>query len=392
MNAFERQRSKLLVASFVILVLAATASTAVQAGKPAPPPPPTPPPPVHYEVLWLAPILPANAFTALNDINDSLLAVGTEGFSGTSTTYRALIVDVALGAPLLAEYLQDKVTNLPTAWSLETASCITNDGLVAGRYRTTAGVGVYVCDTNSGTVVPVVRPEDLFAWVNGMDMNERGDVLIQYGPGGGPPWLYAVGVRQADRSYQLRFLDGEIPGLAEATGINTAGQVVGRLDSGAGFVYSLADGSLRTFQTTTSAGVRSRINDAGIVAHTNLKRKDYAARYDTNTSKNEFLTTTRPSLSRAINNGGQICGSLESTVRDKPNTGFIYVNNSDPTKRFWSLNDLVDPQDPIWFSGDSWVDSCVPNALNDLLLTGFPFIVGAKGSMSLGFVLVPMSQ
>ena len=68
-------------------------------------------------------------------------------------------------APLLAEYLEDKVINLPTAWSLETASGITNDGLVAGRYRTTAGVGVYVCDTNSGTVVSVVRPEDLNAWV-----------------------------------------------------------------------------------------------------------------------------------------------------------------------------------------------------------------------------------
>ena len=97
MNPFERQMSKLLVARFAILVVAATASTAVQAGKPAPPPPPTPPP-VHYEVLWLAPILPANAFTALNDINDSLMAVGTEGFSGTSMMYRALIVDVSLGA------------------------------------------------------------------------------------------------------------------------------------------------------------------------------------------------------------------------------------------------------------------------------------------------------
>ena len=57
-----------------------------------------------------------------------------------------------------------------------------------------------------------------------MDMNESGDVLIQYGPGGGPLSLYAVGVRQEDGSYQSRFWDNEIPGLADATGINTAGQ------------------------------------------------------------------------------------------------------------------------------------------------------------------------
>ncbi|MHB0955494.1 MAG: hypothetical protein ACYC0X_03865 [Pirellulaceae bacterium] len=373
MNSFMSQRSKLRVAGFTFLVLAAAASTTVQAGKPAPP---ATPPPVHYGIQFWT--WPQGDGAQINQMNTYGQVVG-KCWNGNGTgEVHGFLYDPLTNPATAIDVNTCDISGIPPGLMIGTATGINDLGIIVGcllpegsAIDGSVRIG-YVLDT---TVTPFVLellpdPEgsQYFSWVR---INNFGDILMSCRKDNGRYTAYIYRWRPDGTDGTIIPLNLEItaPGVYMSNSTQVALQVDDGSSGGAACRWSPLTGMLEPLGGT-STNVHG-INFSGTVCGRTTAKppkgpsNDYPFRY---TNSLEVLYG-QTGMAWAINSDSDLFVHRAGfSIKS-----YVYQN---ALKSFYDVDSLIDPSDPnaaLWSSKGSVTAVDMNDRLGD---TGFGQLVG----------------
>jgi hypothetical protein len=319
-------------------------------------------------------------------------AVGSQTIGGIT---QAVTIDVATGTVTdLYALLQP---DIPVSWQLTSARGSTDLGRIAGEAIDSSGNRVlYVYDPAD---TPRFQPVGVGfgSRISYRDMNDAGDLLFAQN-GSSNSYLYI--------DPQTIALDSALmqPGDCACIGpqaVNNGRVIAGNRDLGSTSSYvhnyiTIATTNIASFFEATE------INNTGtVVGSGSLSNKGHPIRVAMKYASGVKTPLTNLSSDAVdINDAGQVAGRINATNRSIA-TAFLY----DPTRGFWSLNDLIQDtaqDEAYWTNGASLSVSLSVQGMSEPTSSGYPVMVGNRtvlGSMfpdgvarNLGFILTPINS